>query len=588
MTRLISYGRITTAAALIALVSTPYRMIGQASSDSLRQADGIYRAGIAALGHHDLKTAQADFEQVVRMLPRAEPGHSALGLVLIDLGHLPEGIHQLELALSLKSTDSGAQLNLAMAYLQVGQAEKALPLFAELEADARIHKHSLTSSVLAAYARALAATGKLGPSALKMKAAIQAEPRSAQLHDDLGSIEAQQKDWGSAQREFSRAVQLDPQAAGPHLHLGLALQAQGQSGGLDELLKAQQLAPDNAVITLELGKAYAAAGQDDKAIPLFQQLLDNNPDAVDAMYELSLAFQRSGRTQEAIALLRRVLKAQPGNAIAAANLGMALTQAQRAKDAVPVLQHAISLAPDSVTAHEDLAAAYVQLNQFDDAETELHMALKLAPERPQLHYDLGLAYKMQDDANHAIPEFEAAEKLDPDQPEAPYALGLLYLQDGRYQDAARELKTSLTLRPENGEGWATLGSVYNQLNQLPEASAALLEAIHQVPRQPDPHLTLANVLIKQHKLDEATEQRRLAANLMRSNMNQQRAEVATHSGESLIKSGDLAGAIVQFQNALSFDHNYAEAHQGLAQVYEAQGKPAAATAERAKAAQPQP
>jgi tetratricopeptide (TPR) repeat protein len=522
------------------------------------------------------------------MLPRAEPGHSALGLVLIDLGHLPEGVHQLELALSLKSTDSGAQLNLAMAYLQMGQAEKGLPLFAELEAEARTHNHPLTSSVLAAYARALAAAGKLDQASLKMQAAIQAEPRNAQLHDDLGSIEAQQKDWSSAQQEFSRAVQLDRQAAGPHLHLGLALQAQGQSGSIEELLKAQQLAPNNAIITLELGKAYAAAGQDDQAIPLFQQLLDRNPDAVDAMYELSLAFQRSNRTQEAIALLRKVLEAQPGNAIAAANLGMALTQAQRAKDAVPVLQHAIALAPDSVTAHEDLAAVYVQLNQFDDAETELHVALKLAPERPQLHYDLGLAYKMQDDATHAIPEFEAAEKLDPDQPEAPYALGLLYLQDGRYQDASRELKTSLTLRPENGEGWATLGSVYNQLNQLPEASAALLEAIRQVPRQPDPHLTLANVLIKQNKLDEATEQRKLAASLMRSNMNQQRAEVATHSGESLIKSGDLAGAIVQFQNALSFDPTYAEAHQGLAQIYEAQGKPAAAAAERAKAAQPQP
>jgi tetratricopeptide (TPR) repeat protein len=588
MKRLFSYCHITAAAAFIALVSAPYLAIGQAPSESLRQADSIYRAGIAALAHHDLNTAQTDFEQVVRMLPRAEPGHSALGLVLIDLGHLPEGVHQLELALSLKSTDSGAQLNLAMAYLQMGQAEKGLPLFAELEAEARTHNHPLTSSVLAAYARALAAAGKLDQASLKMQAAIQAEPRNAQLHDDLGSIEAQQKDWSSAQQEFSRAVQLDRQAAGPHLHLGLALQAQGQSGSIEELLKAQQLAPNNAIITLELGKAYAAAGQDDQAIPLFQQLLDRNPDAVDAMYELSLAFQRSNRTQEAIALLRKVLEAQPGNAIAAANLGMALTQAQRAKDAVPVLQHAIALAPDSVTAHEDLAAVYVQLNQFDDAETELHVALKLAPERPQLHYDLGLAYKMQDDATHAIPEFEAAEKLDPDQPEAPYALGLLYLQDGRYQDAARELKTSLTLRPENGEGWATLGSVYNQLNQLPEASAALLEAIRQVPLQPDPHLTLANVLIKQNKLDQATEQRKLAANLMRSNMNQQRAEVATHSGESLLKIGDLAGATVQFQDALSFDPTYAEAHQGLAQIYEAQGKPAAATAERAKAAQPQP
>jgi tetratricopeptide (TPR) repeat protein len=573
---------------LIVLGSGARLAVGQTPAETLRKADGVYRAGIAALNQHDLAAAQTDFEQVVRMLPRAEQGHSALGLVLIDRGHLAEGIHQLQVAITLKSNDSGAQLNLAMAYLQVGQPAKALPLFARLEAEARTQPHALNAATLAAYARALAATGKLEQAALKMKAASQEDPGNAQLHDDLGSIEAQQKAWASAQKEFGRAIEIDPQLAGAHLHLGLALQAEGLPGGLDELLKAQQLAPGNQIVTLELGKAYAAAGRDEAAIPLFQKFLEREPDAVDAMDELALAYQRSNRAEDAIALLRKVIEAQPGNAIAATDLGMALTQAQRAKDAVPVLQHAVALAPESVTSHEDLAAAYVQLNQFDDAETELHVALKLAPERPQLHYDLGLAYKMQDDATRAIPEFEAAEKLDPNQPEAPYALGLLYLQDGRYQNAARELKTSLTLRPENGEGWATLGSVYNQLNQLSEASEALHKAIEQVPEQPDPHLTLANVLIKQNQFAEATEQRKLAANLMRSNMNRQRAEVATHSGESLLKSGDLAGAVVQFQNALGFDPTYAEAHQGLARVYDAQGKPADAAAERAKAGPSQP
>lgn len=588
MSLLFAHRHLTTATALMALVMSTCHARGQAPAEALRQADGIYREGIAALDHHDLATAQKDFEQVVRMLPSAEPGYSALGLVLINRGHLREGIRQLELALTLKKTDSGAQLNLAMAYLQIGETGKALPLFAQLEAEAKVKQHALNAGTLAAYAHALAANGRLADAARKMKAASQAEPGDAQLHDDLGSIEAQQKAWASAQQEFAKAVQLDPQSAGAHLHLGLALQAQREPGSMKELQQAQRLAPDNAIITLELGKAYAAEGRDDKAIPLLQQALVRNPEAMDASYELALALQRSNRVEEAIAMLRKVIAAQPGNAIAETDLGIALTQAQRAKDAVPVLQHALHLAPDNVTAHEDLAAAYVQLNQFDDADTELHTALKLAPERAQLHYDLGLAYKMQDDAVHAIPEFVAAERLDPKQPEAPYALGLLYLQDGRYEDAARELNESLKLRPENGEGWATLGSVYYNLNQFPEANDALLKAIQQVPEQPAPHLTLANVLIKQNKLAEATEQRKIAADLMRSNMNQQRAEVATHAGDSLLKSGDLAGATVQFQNALSFDPNYAEAHQGLARVYDAKGKTAEAAAERAKAVQARP
>ena len=116
-------------------------------------------------------------------------------------------------------------------------------------------------------------------------------------------------------------------------------------------------------------------------------------------------------------------------------------------------------------------------------------------------------------------------------------LGILYLQGGHYADAARELSTSLKLQPENGDGWATLGSVYNHLDQLPEATAALDQAIRRLPLQPDPHLTLAAVLAKQNKTAEATAERKKAAELMRANMNRQRAEVASNSGTSLLKSG---------------------------------------------------
>ncbi len=579
--------RFATTILGIALFSPSHAQTPPPSS-ALRQADTLYRAGTAALNQHDLATAQSDFEKALRLVPSAEPAHVALGIVLANSGHLQAAIHEYQLALALRKSDATAQLNLAIAYQQAGEPAKAIALFTQMESEARLRHQSLTAPILSAYARALAASGNLSQAAVEMKAAIHADPRNPQLHDDLGSIDAQQKSWDTARVEFATAVQLNPQLATFHLHLGLALQALNQPDSMHELQQAHTLAPDNPAIALELGKAYASENDDAQAIPLFQQVLDQNPQSIDAMTQLALAYQRSNRPQDAIDLLHKVIAADPTNAIAATDLGMALTQSQHAKEAVPVLQQATQLAPDSVTAHQDLAAAYVQLNQFEDAEAELHLALKLAPDRPQLHYDLGLAYKMQDDTSHAIPEFEAAEKLDPQQPESPYALGLLYLQAGRYADAARELKTSLTLRPENGQGWATLGSVYNQLNQLPDAVDALQHAIQQIPDQPDPHLTLANVLIKQNKLAEATEQRKLAATLMRSNMNRQRAEVATHSGESLLKSGNLAAAAVQFNDALSFDPTYADAHEGLAQVYDAMGKPADAAAERAKANQPHP
>jgi protein O-GlcNAc transferase len=586
MTRRSSRKRMAILVVGVTMLFSFHGSSGQAVSAALKQADVAYRAGQAALEREDLGAAQTDFEQVVKLVPHAEQGHSALGAVLVSRGHLKEGIRELVTALSILKTDSTAQMNLAMAYQQIGLSAKAIPLFSEIEAEARSRQQILPSFVLAAHARALAANGKLNDAAAKMQAALNAEPTSADLHDELGSIYAQQESLEPARREFTTAIQLNSKLAAAHLHLGLAMLAQGMSGGVSELELAKQLAPENPIMTLELGRAYATAGQDDRAIPLFRRLLEGDTNSTEAMYQLALALQRSNQVQEAIALLHGVLKAEPDNAMANINLGLALTQTQLAKDAVPVLQRAISLAPTSAIAYQNLAAAYVQLSQFDDAVRELNTALKLSSDSPQLHYDLGLALKMKDEPAGAIPELEAAEKLDPNAPEAPYVLGTLYMQAARYEDAVREIKRSLLLRPENGEGWATLGSLYSKLNLLPEAASALREAIKQLPEQPAPHLTLAAVLSKQNQAIEAISERKIAAGLMRTNMNRQRAQVATNSGNSLLKSGDLAAATVQFRDALSFDSDYSEAHLGLARIFDAQGKAMDAAAERQKALKP--
>jgi tetratricopeptide (TPR) repeat protein len=568
---------------LTALSPTPFSGHAQEPSPSLKQADSDYRAGTAALSRGDLKTALTDFQSVVRLAPGAEQGHSALGAVLVRLGRTSEGIGELERALAIQPSDGSAQLNLALAYEQSGQPAKALPLFQKLETAAHTANHALSPAVLASYARAFAATGQLRPAISKMKEAAMREPRNFEFQDDLGSLYAKLQDWPNAKLAFSAALATRPDSAIAHLHLGLSLQALAQPGALDELAKAHALAPRNPIIALELGKALAAAGQDDQAVPVLQQASALDPESTTASYQLGLVLERLDRVQEAIPLLQRAAAANPGNAEALTNLGMALCLAQRAKDAVPFLQRALALDPDNMTAHQDLAVADIQLSQLDDAIVQLRAALKLSPDVSQLHYNLGYALKMQDDAADAIPELETAEKLNPDAPEAPYLLGVLYMQVGRYAEAEHELNVSLRLRPKNGDGWATLGSVYNKLDKLPEAVSALEEAIRQSPLQADPHLTLAAVLTRQNQPGAAKEERVKAADLMRTHMNSQRAEVSTHSANSLLASGKVDEAIADYREALGFDPNYVDAHEGLARALERLGKTLEAATERQKA-----
>ena len=53
-----------------------------------------------------------------------EPGYTNLGLVLLRMGKTQESVPKFEKALSLKPSDSAAQLDLAIAYEQLGQPAK--------------------------------------------------------------------------------------------------------------------------------------------------------------------------------------------------------------------------------------------------------------------------------------------------------------------------------------------------------------------------------------------------------------------------------------------------------------------------------
>lgn len=554
----------------------------QQPSSALREADSEYRAGVAALNSNDLKTAQARFEAVVRLEPQVELGHSALGAVLVRESDWPAAIRELERALSLKSGDDAARLNLAIACAESGQNAKALPLFANAETAARARGSSLPSGAEVLYAKSLAAAGHT-ENAISRLRHIADPGASPQIHDDLGSLYAQQQDWPQAEDQFQQALRAQPNFAEAHLHLGFVLQTEEKGDPAAEWNQAVALAPGNARIAALAGKALADAGHDDQAATILEQALHLDPQSTTTAYSLALVYQRTNRVSESADLLKRVVEAEPKNIAALINLGLALSQLHRAQDALPYLQRAIALDPKNLTAHQDLAAAYIQVDQVASAVTELRAALALAPDSPKVHYDLGVAYKLQDDSANAIPQLEAAAKLDPSGYEAPYVLGLLYDQAARYSEAAQQLETSLKLHSQNGDGWSTLGSIDLKLGKLPEAAAALRHAAQQLPGQADPHLLLANVLIKQGDTAGAAQERKIAADLMRAHMDRQRAEVATNSGKSLLGAGKIDDAIVEFRNAVSFDPKYAEAHRELADALDKEGKAGEAESERAQA-----
>jgi protein O-GlcNAc transferase len=547
---------------------------------AIQSAGEAFKAGAAAAARGDLKTAHADFAKVVRLAPKVAAGHSALGAVMLGEGQIAEAIAELEQAHKLDPQDNAAATNLAIAYCRQGNWQKSIALFKALQSEGV----TLQPDVLAVYARALDGAGDAVGAEKVLRAALDAAPKNASLHDNLGSVLAEQKRYADAEAEFGKAVELDGGTVAYQVHLGsLFLVETKMNDAIQYLSAAVALAPNDSQANLQLGKALQAAGQSEQAIEKLRRAHELDPQSVDATYHLGLALQNHGDTAESLPLLQHVADQRPEDSDVLINLGLALVQSGKAKEALPIYQRALHLSPNNAVLHQNLGVAYLQQSDLTGAIQQFKDGLLISPDSPQLHYDLGLALKLQDRIPEAIPEFERAGQLDPSLPDPPYTLGVLYMQTGKFEDSARELQVALALRPDNGDAWSILGSVYKQMNEPAKAIEAIRRAIQLLPAQPSPHITLAAILAQQGDVEGAKAERKIGADLSRVAVAHQRATFALESGKALRQRGQLAEALQQLQVAETADPKNAAIHREIAMVLQLQGKGADAALERSKA-----
>jgi tetratricopeptide (TPR) repeat protein len=600
------------------LAVLPLYLPAQSSSpqepDSLKQADAAFHAGYAALQAGKLEQARAQFAEAARLAPQIPEGHEALGEVLIELGKPAEAVPELEAALHLKPGDQGLESNLALAYAKSGDPARAVGQFSTAyQASQQPGGSPVDAGFCQAYARALAAVGKLDEAVQMFQAAVDRGAATADILDAIGSLYAQSGNWMQAKPQFEHALSIDGSYVPARIHLGIVQRQQNDlDAALASMLTAVTANPGNALAQSEYGRTLEAAGKDEAATPYLEQAIKLNPDLPGARNELAMALQRQGRQQEAIPWFQQAIQREPRNVSALTNLGLALTLTGKAKDGLTYFQQAMTIAAPDATLYKDQGVAHVQLSAFDEAIADFQAALALDPSDPQLHYDLGMAYKLKDRVSDAIAELTRAGEMDPTLQDPPYTLGILYMQIGKLDDAVVELKKSVALRPENGDAWAILGSTLKQDSRLDEARDALEKALPLLPGQPGPRVTLAAVLAEQagagtaaadaaesagdqQKAEQlraqvkqlraqAAELRRQGADLARSAVNRQKATFALNAGNQLLLKGQIADAVARYQEAIAADPTYAEPHNQLAIAFDRQGRADDAAAERAKAA----
>lgn len=153
---------------------------------------------------------------------------------------------------------------------------------------------------------------------------------------------------------MEQAIRSDPTFAEGHHQLGNLFKSMGRfREAADSLGKAAVLAPDNAVVFLNLGVALLEIRAFREAADCFGIAVKLEPGRAEAHNILGHVQGLLGRSTEAISSLETALRLRPGYAAPLDNLGRALSAQGRADEAIQRYREALQVAPSAST-HSNL------------------------------------------------------------------------------------------------------------------------------------------------------------------------------------------------------------------------------------------
>jgi serine/threonine protein kinase/tetratricopeptide (TPR) repeat protein len=169
--------------------------------------------------------------------------------------------------------------------------------------------------------------------------ALQLDDSLAEAHASLANIKwAYDWDSGEAEKEFERALALNPNYATAREWYGLYLTQVGRfDEAIAEMQRAQELDPLEPVIQVNVGRCYYYARRYDKALELLLQLEHQEPDYWIVHAILGQTYLAMGRLDDAIHELERAHVLSPDSLRNLGVLGDAYGRAGRRGEALRLL-----------------------------------------------------------------------------------------------------------------------------------------------------------------------------------------------------------------------------------------------------------
>jgi protein O-GlcNAc transferase len=350
-------------------------------------------------------------------------------------------------------------------------------------------------AALADRAEQLARSGDSQGALSALDEASQSSITAPELADRIGFLYAVLGQRPQALQYFEKAISINPNFAGAHFHLGVALwQSNDREHGLPELQAAARLEPRSFDYRYRLAGAYLELEEYPAAISELREAVALDGTKASAWEQLGRVLQSTGDPAGAKNAFEHATEADPANDALRNQYAFSLIEVREADRGLDEERKVLAHDPKNVAALMNIGYADLKTGEFAEAEKTYRSALAIDPNASAAHYDLGIALKMQDKIEDAQAEFKEAMRLDPTLAEPIYSLGITYWQLGDFAKAMEQMRAAIAVRPNYAEAHYMLGIILKQNGDLDGALAELRESSRLDPTTPGPYNTLGQIL----------------------------------------------------------------------------------------------
>jgi tetratricopeptide (TPR) repeat protein len=328
--------------------------------------------GFQALDQKNYPAAIRIFTKIAADDPKNFSAWFNLALAESALGKDADSIEHYLRALEVKPDLYEARLNLGMVYFRDGKPAEAAVQLAEacrLKDDQFRPRLYLAESQFAA--------GQYKEAVASFEAAAKLDAKSARSELGWGQSLLRMNSLDEAAAHYRRAAELDPALESRRMELASAYA--GAHRPLDAIAILKEL-PIEADTNLKLAELYMAAGKPDKAAVEYEAAYATSPTRANAL-SLATAYIQSQQSNKALPMLEKALEQDPNDYDVLMAAGRISMQAREYPKAAARFSAAAKIKPDLDTPWSELAAAATLAEEYPQALDALDQIHRLNAEK---------------------------------------------------------------------------------------------------------------------------------------------------------------------------------------------------------------